>query len=137
MGSSRIQRKAFLLFLTFGGYLWIFLSDKTQSSGHALPLLCPIKIVSGYPCPSCGSTRALTKITQGRFSEAFLLNPIAYGLAIGALLAPFLLYSEFTTKPNQPTLSDRIESVFKKPIVFIPSILIVLINWYWNYKKGL
>lgn len=137
MIGKRAQRKAFLLFLSFGGYGWILWSLFAQSSGENLPLLCPIKRITGIPCPSCGSTRSLVKVLHGQLEDAFLINPIGLGLAIGLVLAPFLLVSEFKTAGNRPTLSDKIEAVFRKKLVYVPALIFIVLNWVWNIHKGL
>lgn len=36
---------------------------------------CPSKFISGYDCPGCGSQRALHAVLNGRFTEAWQLNP--------------------------------------------------------------
>lgn len=48
---------------------------------HARPergqLVCPIKAVSGIPCASCGSSRALEAVVRGDLQGAVRLNPLA------------------------------------------------------------
>lgn len=40
--------------------------------------ICPLAAMTGFPCPGCGSTRALLLILTGRFGEAFRYNPCIY-----------------------------------------------------------
>ncbi len=47
---------------------------------------CPAVIIFGLPCPGCGITRALLYVLQGRFEDAFYMNPSVY------LWLLFLLY---------------------------------------------
>lgn len=47
---------------------------------------CPSVIILGLPCPGCGMTRALLYVLQGRFADAFYINPSVY------LWIAFLLY---------------------------------------------
>jgi hypothetical protein len=35
------------------------------------PVLCPLALIVGMPCPGCGITRAFCFATHGRFREAF------------------------------------------------------------------
>ena len=35
------------------------------------PVLCPVALVVGLPCPGCGITRAFGHATHGRFRDAF------------------------------------------------------------------
>ena len=42
------------------------------------PVLCPWRLITGYPCPGCGGIRAMGAICTGQFEQAWLLNPIAF-----------------------------------------------------------
>lgn len=35
------------------------------------PVLCPVALILGLPCPGCGITRALGHVTHGRLRDAF------------------------------------------------------------------
>jgi hypothetical protein len=51
---------------------------------------CPLRSVTGIPCPFCGMTRGVTAIVHGNFSAAFGLNPGAFlvvAMAIVLLVA--------------------------------------------------
>ena len=39
--------------------------------------LCPLRAVTGIPCPSCGLTRALAHLERGHWVEAVRLHPFA------------------------------------------------------------
>ena len=58
----------------------------------AVGLVCPLHAMTGVPCPTCGSTRALVALGQFHPWEAFLWNPLvtlgAFLFLIGGLLAP-------------------------------------------------
>ena len=45
--------------------------------------LCVFKAVSGWPCPTCGSTRALGRLLAGDLIGALDMNPLAAVLALG------------------------------------------------------
>lgn len=48
---------------------------------------CPFKLLTGYDCPGCGSTRALHHLLHGRIEEAFRLNPMIFVMLAVALFA--------------------------------------------------
>jgi Protein of unknown function (DUF2752) len=55
-------------------------------------VLCPLRAVTGVPCPSCGLTRALAHLERGHLAEAVRLHPFApllflLVLALAAMLA--------------------------------------------------
>ncbi len=41
------------------------------------PVLCPMALVLGLPCPGCGLTRAFGLMAHGRFAEAAAFNGLA------------------------------------------------------------
>jgi hypothetical protein len=49
------------------------------------PVLCPWRLITGYPCPGCGGIRAMGAICAGQFEQAWLLNPVAF-LVSGVVL---------------------------------------------------
>ena len=67
------------------------------AAGSALPLLpvqpalpCPLRSLTGLPCPFCGMTRSVTAAIHLRLDEALVLNPagvLAVVVAIGLLVA--------------------------------------------------
>ena len=60
-----------------------------------LPALCPLKTLSGWPCPGCGLTRSLVSCAHGDWAGAFAFHPLGaifyFGLwgalALGVLQA--------------------------------------------------
>ena len=59
-------------------------SIRTNGLGDG-PVLCPWRLLTGYPCPGCGGIRAMGAISTGQFEQAWLLNPIAF-LVCGVVL---------------------------------------------------
>ena len=56
----------------------------------ALPLpSCPLKTYLGIPCVSCGLTRCVLALSQGRWAEAFHWHPVAVALLVASPLALF------------------------------------------------
>lgn len=45
--------------------------------------ICVFKAVTGWPCLTCGSTRALGRVCAGDLRGAFAMNPLATLLAAG------------------------------------------------------
>lgn len=52
---------------------------------------CFVKTLTGYDCPSCGVQRMLHSVLNGRFIEAFWLNPFMC-VALPYLLLLFVVY---------------------------------------------
>src|SRR4030095_2188 len=75
------------LLLAGSAYLFVFEPGK---SGFFPP--CPFRLLTGFTCPGCGTTRALHQILHGHFAAAFMLNPLLL-LAIPFLLFALLRYT--------------------------------------------
>jgi len=50
------------------------------------PVICPVRLLTGYPCPGCGGTRSMGAISIGQFDQAWSLNPLAFVVCIVAIL---------------------------------------------------
>jgi len=64
---------------------WTALHLYLQGLLWVLP--CPFKAITGIPCASCGLTRCVTALVQGRLGEAFHWHP---GGTLGLLVLPIL-----------------------------------------------
>lgn len=54
------------------------------SSGVDVPS-CAFRLLTGVPCPTCGSTRAVLAAGQTRFLDALLYNPLLTVAAVAGL----------------------------------------------------
>lgn len=54
---------------------------------NALDITCPIRALSGYPCPACGMSRALISLFFLDFSGYAYYNLMAIPVVIGVLVA--------------------------------------------------
>jgi hypothetical protein len=63
--------------------------------------LCLFRNATGLPCPTCGSTRAVLAVVDGRLLDAVLLNPLMFvATVIGAVwLAGGRIYSKNRSSP--------------------------------------
>lgn len=60
---------------------------------HALfGAFCPSVIVTGFPCPGCGLTRAVLYLLKGQFLRSWALNPAAGLWGLWALWFAFERY---------------------------------------------
>ncbi len=47
---------------------------------------CPLRTITGIPCPMCGMTRGVTALVHGNFAHALSLNPGSFAIVALALL---------------------------------------------------
>jgi hypothetical protein len=84
----------FLLILS--SYLYIFEPGKT-----GFFLLCPFRILTGFQCPGCGSTRALHQLMHGHVFNAFMLNPL-FVIALPFLLLVLIRHTAYVMRGEVP-----------------------------------
>ena len=109
------------------------------SHSHGGITVCPIKNITGMPCPSCGTTRAVMALLQGHFSEAAYINPLGYlATAALAVLPIWLIYDLILKKDTFITSYKKAENYIKgSTIIIAVAALLMLSNWIWNIYKGL
>jgi hypothetical protein len=88
---------------------------------------CVFKSLTGYPCPTCGSTRVLLDLLHFNIAAAFRWNPLIF-LAVVMFVAwvAYGFYMTFSGKKIQVTLSARERR-------FLVSTLAVLLVLNWLY----
>jgi hypothetical protein len=87
------------------------------------PVICPMPLMTGVPCPGCGITRAFSLATHGHFAEAYAFHPLWIPLlAYFALLWIYKIVEEWRGRP--PRLDTYRVSAY--------AILAVL--WFWALR---
>lgn len=110
-----------LLLLAGAAYLFVFEPGKTGF----FPA-CPFRLLTGFTCPGCGTTRALHEILHGDFAAAFVLNPVLV-LAIPFLLFALLRYSVIVMRGGVPRPNAL-------PAPFIYVIFVVIVS-FWIFRN--
>lgn len=94
--------------------------------------VCLLKAVTGLPCPTCGSTRALGRLLHLDFAGALAMNPLATGglvvLAAWALLDLSLL-------PRGRALDVEIGRPLGRWVRFA-AVAAILANWIYLLAAG-
>lgn len=135
MSSSR-DLYALLLMSCIAGYAYLLYSFNSADAGHGT--LCLFKNITGVACPSCGSTRAVIALFQGRVSDAIYYNPIGLLIASVMLISPLWITRDLLRKQESLYARYRqLEKLLAQPSVYVPAILLILFNWAWNILKGL
>lgn len=136
MAFNRRKFYTFYAIVCLAGYSWLFFSWAGAFGGTRT--VCWLKNISGYPCPSCGSTRSLVQLMHGELYEALLYNPLGIVIALIMLVLPiWLMMDLFRQKATFYHFYPRAESLLKKPAIYLSLIILVLLNWAWNIQKGL
>lgn len=100
--------------------------------------MCVSKSITDVPCPSCGTTRSVLSFFEGDFIKSLYWNPLGIIVSLVLLVLPImLLYDWFSGKNTIYDYYIKSEKVLKEPKVYIPLIILLILNWIWNICKGL
>ena len=100
--------------------------------------VCVIKSLTGYPCPSCGTTRAVSFLIQGKIIESLLINPFGILVATIMFVFPFWIIADVILKKESFfKWFKKTETTIRKPWVASILIAAVITNWIWNIYKHL
>ena len=138
MSLSKSKLYTLLFISCIAGYNWLYFGITSNLIKNKSVEVCPIKLATNIPCPSCGSTRSVISLANGKFIDALRINPLGYVIAIIMVLIPFWILIDIVSKKK--TLFEfyqKMEMYLKKPQFAIPLIVLLIINWIWNIKKGL
>lgn len=92
------------------------------------PVLCWFRLLTGHPCPFCGSTRAIGALCSGDISSAWSLNPLGTLTFIGVVI--IVLAPE-----HAKTLRRRARSALpdlNRWVVVSSVSALFLATWAWN-----
>jgi len=92
------------------------------------PLLrpCIFRALTGFPCPTCGTTRAATAFLDGELTAAIAANPMAALAGLVFVAGAPLAVGWTLTKRNLP-------SVTGPPPVWVRVVAASLIGLNWAY----
>ncbi len=80
----------------------------TYAHGYRLSLTCPIRHLTGVPCPTCGMTRSFMAIVQGHWLQA--VNFHLFGPILFFIFAAIVVHIavELVTQQKQSTVCSRL-----------------------------
>lgn len=119
----------------FIGIIWLLLDYYASAN----VTLCPVKLVTGYPCPSCGTTRSISALFNGQLKDAFMINPLGIVSSIIIMAVMLLMLLDLVTKRDYYyKLYNQVEKFLQQHKAFSAILVIlVILNWAWNISKGL
>ena len=133
---SKKKIYAIVLIACLSGFVYLFLN--THYGKNSFFGLCIFKNVTGIPCPSCGTTRAIQFILQGKIIESLYMNPFGIIVAVLMTIAPFwILYDVIFKKESFLFFYKKSEETIRIKWLSIVLIILVVTNWIWNIYKGL
>jgi len=94
--------------------------------------LCLFKAVTGLPCMTCGTTRALVRLARLDLSGALAMNPLA---ALGTLALLPWAAADLALLPRGRALSLELSPAAAR-VARIAAFAAVLANWAWLVAAG-
>jgi hypothetical protein len=133
---TRNKLYSLLLIACLAGFIYLFYS--IQKEQQETVGVCIIKNVTGYACPSCGTTRAVLLLFNGKITDSLLLNPFGMIVAFIMTVLPVWVLTDIVLKRETFFKAyKKAETIIRKPWIAIVLTLIVLLNWLWNLYKNL
>ena len=95
---------------------------------------CPFKTVTGIPCPACGTTRATLQLLDGHWLDALYTNPLV--LITHLLIWGSMVWMVVDVVRDKETFIPVMQTRWN-PWILIPILILLALNMWWNYVKGL
>ncbi len=105
-----------------------FATDQVLRLAH-----CPLRDLSGIPCPTCGGTHAAVALAHGRLAEAFTSSPLVAGglILFSVWVAAGVIMTLVPAWRREMVLSDK-----EKRTARILAVLIVVSGWAWMILRS-
>lgn len=98
-----------------------------------LPLtLCVFKGLTGLPCPTCGSTRALARLFGLDFAAALAMNPFT---TLAAVVVAAWALADLVLLPSRRSLDVSV-SPRLAPVLRVGALVLFLANWVYLMAAG-
>jgi len=100
-----------------------------HTGGQGLP--CPLRTLTGVPCPFCGLTTATVALSHGQWATAAKASPLAYLVAFIAVgTAPMLVARLLGKAPLPRRVTDRTRQRLTTGMVAI-----VALSWLFQLHR--
>jgi hypothetical protein len=88
---------------------------------------CPFKVLTGYPCLTCGGTRCLSEMAHLSLWESFKYNPFVWLTVIGMIVFSLIVAFGILFKRGfSVTLTEN-----EKKAIRIAIITLMAVNWIY------
>ena len=132
---SRNKLYWLLLIACFSGFIYLLYHLQDSENTHFG--VCIIKKVTGFPCPSCGTTRAVQLLLQGNVLASLQMNPFGILVAVIMAIVPLWIALDLIFKRDTFYQSyKKMEATVRIKGIAAILILLVILNWIWNIYKN-
>ncbi len=110
--------------LRFGAVAAASVAAAWVHQNHDPGALCPLRRVTGVPCPFCGSTTVFMEAGAGHWGAALTANPVTVVAALVFLAAPLLAVDPVATLSRLPSR-----------LLWIGGGLLLAGSWLWQLHR--
>ena len=93
---------------------------------------CAFKMLTGIPCPTCGSTRSMVHLANGDIFAAFMMNPLMTVSFLVSIL--FFLYGIITLLLDLPRIKFLLTKKEGAAVRFC-AVALLLAQWIYLYFR--
>jgi len=105
------------------------------SGSHLLGVrMCVFHHLTGYPCLTCGGTRAVAHLLNGELGAAFCRQPLVTVICVG--IVPFLLLRVLLRRLGLGFASLLPPALRNKWIIIAVAAALVVANWIYIIHIG-
>jgi len=131
---TRNKLYSIVLALSMAGYAWFLWNYHNLANSNIN--VCLFKKITGLPCPSCGTTRAIICITRGNFLDALNTNPLGFVVILMLIVIPIWILLDLITKKNGfHSFYKKSELILRKKWIALPAVVLILVVWVLNIIK--
>lgn len=103
-----------------------FQSDLVLKLAH-----CPLRNITGLPCPTCGGTHTAISLTRGQLWEALHTNPL---VTVGMILFGVWLLAGLLATVFPGMRRDLELTPVEKRTARILAVLLFILAWIWQIR---
>ena len=97
--------------------------------GHVAGIrVCPLRSLTGLPCPTCGATRAVLALACGDWQTAWFHHPLLTGLAIASAFYVCVAAATLLSIRRLPVLRASRATWM---VLAIGLAVLVVVNWLY------